>query len=133
VTALHLEAGIAALHASAPSFAETDWAALAHYYEALIELKPTPVVRLNAAIAHAYAEDPAAGLAQLDALAGNARLARYAPYHAARGDLLLRLERHAEAGDALAQALECPLNGREREYLVSRLRACAPPVRQLQS
>jgi RNA polymerase sigma-70 factor (ECF subfamily) len=130
---LHLEAGIAAVHASAPSFAETDWAAVAHYYEALIELKPTPVVKLNAAIAHAYAEDPAAGLAQLDALAGDARLSRYAPYHAARGDLLLRLGRRAQAGYALTQALECPLNGAERAYLARRLRGCAPPGRHVHS
>jgi RNA polymerase sigma-70 factor (ECF subfamily) len=125
LTALHLEAGIAAVHASARSFAETDCAALLHYYEALAEMKPTAVVKLNAAIARAYAEGPAVGLAQLDALAGNARLARYAPYHAARGDLLLRLERRTEAGEALTQALRCPLNGAERDYLARKLRACA--------
>ena len=125
LTALHLEAGIAAVHASARSFAETDWAALLHYYEALAEMKPTAVVKLNAAIARAYAEGPAVGLAQLDALAGNARLAGYAPYHAARGDLLLRLERRTEAGEALTQALRCPLNGAERDYLARKLRACA--------
>jgi RNA polymerase sigma-70 factor (ECF subfamily) len=133
LTALHLEAGIVAVHASAPSFAQTDWAALVHYYEALIELKPTPVVKLNAAIAQAYAQGPAAGLALLDELAGNARMSRYAPYHAARGDLLLRLERRAEAGEALQQALECPLNGAERGYLVRKLRACAQPARLLHS
>jgi RNA polymerase sigma-70 factor, ECF subfamily len=133
LSALHLEAGIAALHASAPSFAHTDWAALVHYYEALTALKPTPVVKLNAAIAHAYAQGPGAGLARLDELAGHARLSRYAPYHAARADLLLKLERYAEAGDALRQALECPLNGAERGYLVHKLRGCAQPARRLHS
>jgi RNA polymerase sigma-70 factor (ECF subfamily) len=133
LTALHLEAGIAALHASAPSFAQTDWLALVHYYEALIELKPTPVVKLNAAIAQACAGRPAAGLAQLDELAGNARLSRYAPYHAARADLLLKLERRAEAGDALLRALDCPLNGAERDHLLRKLRACSPPARQAHS
>jgi RNA polymerase sigma-70 factor (ECF subfamily) len=133
LTALHLEAGIVAVHASAPSFAQTDWAALVHYYEALIELKPTPVVKLNAAIAQACAQGPAAGLAQLDELAGNARMSRYAPYHAARGDLLLKLERRAEAAEALHQALECQLNGAERGYLVRKLRACAQPARLLHS
>ena len=128
LTALHLEAGIAALHASAPSFAQTDWAGLVHYYRALIELKPTPVVKLNAAIAQAYAQGPAAGLAQLEQLGGNARLSHYAPYHAARGDLLLKLGRHVEAGDALLRALECPQNGAEREYLLRKLRSCAPPA-----
>jgi predicted RNA polymerase sigma factor len=126
LTALHLEAGIAALHASARSFAETDWAALCHHYESLVELKPTPVVKLNAAIARACAQGAAAGLAQLDALAGNARLSGYAPYHAARGDLLLKLRRPAEAGAALAQALDCPLNDAERDYLTRKLRECEP-------
>ncbi|MGH8131674.1 MAG: RNA polymerase sigma factor [Steroidobacteraceae bacterium] len=124
LTALHLEAGIASLHAGAPSFAETDWAGLARYYEALLELKPTPVVRLNAAIVCAYAEGPAAGLAQLEALTGAAQLARYAPYHAARADLLLKLNRPAEAGESLRSALGCLLNGAEREYLTRRLRSC---------
>jgi RNA polymerase sigma-70 factor, ECF subfamily len=124
LTPLHLEAGIAAVHASGSSFEETDWKALAHYYEALTELKPTAVVQLNAAIARAYAEGAAVGLAQLDALGGNTRLSGYAPYHAARGDLLLRLERRTEAGEALTHALECPLNGAEREYLARKLRSC---------
>lgn len=124
LTALHLEAGIAAVHASAGSFEETDWKALAHYYEALTELKPTAVVQLNAAIARAYAEGAAVGLAQLDSLRGNTRLSGYAPYHAARGDLLLRLERGSEAREALTLALGCPLNGAEREYLARKLRSC---------
>lgn len=124
LSALHLEAGIAAVHASARSFPETDWKQLARYYDALIELKPTPVVQLNAAIARAYAEGPAVGLAQLDALSGNGRLSSYAPYHAARGDLLLKLERRSEACEALQLALACPLNGAERSYLAGRLRSC---------
>jgi RNA polymerase sigma-70 factor, ECF subfamily len=124
LSALHLEAGIAAVHATASSFEETDWKTVAHYYDALLELKPTAVVQLNAAIARAYAEGPAVGLGELDALRGNARLSGYAPYHAARGDLLLRLERRSEASAALSRALECPLNGAERDYLTRRLAFC---------
>jgi RNA polymerase sigma-70 factor (ECF subfamily) len=125
LTALHLEAGIASVHAGARAFEETDWEALARYYEALLELKPTPVVRLNAAIVSAYAVGPAAGLEQLDELADERKLAHYAPYHAARGELLEKLGRAAEAGTALKRALECPVNGAEREYLTRKLRACA--------
>jgi RNA polymerase sigma-70 factor (ECF subfamily) len=124
LTALHLEAGIAALHAAARSFEDTDWTALCRQYEALIELKDTPVVRLNAAIARAHAEGPAAGLERLDALSKSAQLRRYAPYHAARGDLLLKLGRPVEARDALTSALGCALNGSEREYLTRRLTQC---------
>lgn len=126
LSALHLEAGIASVHAAARSFAETDWQQLARYYATLLTLKPTPVVRLNAAIVTAYAVDAAAGLAGLDALAGENKLAHYAPYHAARGDLLLKLGRNTEAAAALQRALACPVNGAEREYLTKRLRGSAP-------
>jgi RNA polymerase sigma-70 factor (ECF subfamily) len=97
---------------------------LAHHYGALEELKPTPVVRLNAAIACAFAEGPAAGLARLDALADARKLEPYALYHAARGDLLQRLDRMNEARDAFAAALACPVNGAERACIERKLAAC---------
>jgi RNA polymerase sigma-70 factor, ECF subfamily len=123
LSALHIEAGIASEHAGARSFEETDWAQLARYYETLLTLKPTPVVRLNAAIALAYAQSPSAGLAELDALADEKKLAQYAPYHAARGELLVKLGLAGEAATALRRALECPVNGAERECLTKKLRA----------
>ena len=125
LSALHLEAAIASVHAAAPSFARTDWALVSHYYVMLEELKPTPVVQLNAAIALAHAEGAAAGLARLDALAGTRKLASYALYHAARGELLLRLERGRDASAAFAKAIGCQLNGTERAYLEGKLQACA--------
>ena len=69
LSVFHVEAAIASLHAAAPAFADTDWRQLAHYYDILEELKPTPVVRLNAAISFAYADSPEAGLDRLDRLA----------------------------------------------------------------
>lgn len=125
LTVLHVEAAIASVHAAAASFAETDWPMLSHYYALLEELKPTPVVRLNGAIAVAYADGPAAGLARIEGIEQSPRLASYAPYHAARGYLLLRLDRRAEARDAFAAALGCPLNRAERELLGRRLAACS--------
>jgi RNA polymerase sigma-70 factor, ECF subfamily len=124
LTPLHLEAGIASVHVSAPSFEDTDWDTLARYYNMLLELKPTPVVRLNAAIAWAFAEGPAAGLARLDALAGDRKLAGYALYYSARGDLLARTGNQQEACNAFRQALACPVNERERAYLTRRLASC---------
>src|SRR5882672_6261347 len=124
LTVFHVEAAIASLHAAAPTFADTDWRMLAHYYEILEELKPSPVVRLNAAIAVAYADGPEAGLVRLDAMAPTPLLARYALYHAARGDLLMRLGRPAEAETAFATALACPVNRAERDHLVRRMKAC---------
>ena len=124
LTALHVEAGIASLHATAASFEATDWRAVARYYAMLEELKPSAVVQLNGAIATAFAEGPAAGLARLDRLDGARKLERYALYHAARGDLLSRLGRRSEARDAFGRALDCPLNNAEREFLARRLQAC---------
>ena len=124
LTPLHLEAAIAAAHAAAPSFEVTDWTTVAHYYRLLEEMKPTPVVRLNAAIAAAYADGPEVGLVRLDALADAGKLARYALYHAARGALLLRLDRPSEAAEAIDRALACPLNAAERDHLERRRRDC---------
>ena len=125
LTALHLEAGIASVHAAAPSFELTDWAMIAHSYGLLEELKPTPVVELNAAIACAHVEGPAAGLARLDAIDGARKLAHYGPYHAARGDFLQKLGRTGEARNAFVAALECPLNAAERDYLQRKFESCA--------
>lgn len=124
LTPLHLEAAIAALHAAAPSFEQTDWPALCRTYEHLLELKPNPVVRVNAAIARAYADGPAAGLEQLKQLGNLAKLSTYASFHAARGDLLMKLQRYIEAADAFRSALGCPLNAVEREFLLSRAQLC---------
>jgi RNA polymerase sigma-70 factor (ECF subfamily) len=124
LTPLHLEAAIAALHASAPSFEQTDWPALCRSYEHLLELKPNPVVRVNAAIARAYADGPAAGLEQLTPLRDHAKLSVYASFHAARGDLLMKLDRYIEAADAFRSALTCPLNAVEKEFLLSRAQLC---------
>jgi RNA polymerase sigma-70 factor, ECF subfamily len=124
LTTLHLEAAIAAAHAAAPSFAATDWPLIAHHYRALAELKPTPVVRLNAAIAEAQAGGVDRGLAQLDALGQERKLARYALYHSARGTLLAQLGRNTAAADAFARALDCPINAAERAFLERKLAAC---------
>lgn len=125
LTPIHLEAAIASVHAAAESFAATDWRLVSHYYDMLEELKPTPVVRLNAAIAHAHVDGPAVGLERLDALAAARKIERYALFHAARGDLLLRLDRKHDAAAAFAAALECPANDAERACLEEKLKACA--------
>jgi RNA polymerase sigma-70 factor (ECF subfamily) len=122
---IHLEAAIASVHAVAPTFEATDWRLLSHYYGMLEEIKPTPVVRLNAAIAYAHADGPTVGLKRLDALADARKLARYALFHAARGDLLLKLDRKGDAAAAFTAALNCPANDAERACLTRKLQACA--------
>jgi len=128
LTAIHLEAAIASVHAAAQSFEETDWAMLSRHYSMLEELKPTPVVRLNAAIALAQADSPAAGLIRLDALDGTRKLANYSLYHSARGDLLLKLGRAHDAAAAFTRALGCELNDAERAHLEDRLKSCTVPL-----
>jgi RNA polymerase sigma-70 factor (ECF subfamily) len=120
----HVEAGAAAVHASAADFESTDWQQLAHYYAMLEELKPTPIVRLNAAVASAYAEGPRIALLKLDSLSGDRKLEDYALFHATRGDLLLKLGRREAARIAFRRALACPLSDPERAFIALRADSC---------
>ena len=114
-----LQAAIAALHASAPEAESTDWAEIAALYGELEARSPSPVIRLNRAVAIAMSEDIAAGLERIDRLAEE--LETYALFHAARADLLRRLDRRAEAAGAYERALSLTTNGVERRYLRRRL------------
>lgn len=117
-------AAIAALHATAPSFGETDWAGIVRLYNGLLRRWPTALLALNRAIAVAEAIGPSDGLLALDAipladdLEGD--LASYPYFHAARGECLARLHRNPEAAVAFEQALECCDNAAERRHLERR-------------
>lgn len=108
-----VQAAIAALHDEATDVAATDWPQIVALYDVLLTLTPSPVVALNRAVAVAMRDGPGAGLALLDALAGEPRLRAYPPYAVARGDLLGRLGRDGEAAAAYREALE--LTGTEPE------------------
>jgi RNA polymerase sigma-70 factor (ECF subfamily) len=116
-----VQAAIAALHDSAVGPDETDWPQIAALYGRLATLAPSPVVELNRAVAIAMADGPAAGLARLEAIAGDERLVGYPYFHAARADLLRRLERTGAAADAYRRALELTSNEVERAFLARRL------------
>jgi RNA polymerase sigma-70 factor, ECF subfamily len=88
-------------------------------YGGLAEMQPSPVIELNRAVAIAMADGPAAGLALMAPLA--ARLDAYQPFHAARADLLRRLDRWSEAAGAYRRALELTTNAAERTLLERRL------------
>jgi RNA polymerase sigma-70 factor (ECF subfamily) len=115
-----LEASIAALHASDGA---TDWPQIVAIYDLLVALEPTRVVELNRAIAVAMADGPTAGLAALDRL--KFALADDHLYHAARADLLARLDRSADAARAYRAALRLALRPAERRFLERRLQALA--------
>ncbi|SFO72826.1 RNA polymerase sigma-70 factor, ECF subfamily [Geodermatophilus dictyosporus] len=118
-----LQAAIAAVHAEAPAWADTDWAEVVALYGVLASVWPSPVVALNRAVAVGFASGPAAGLAALDELAAEPQLAGYGYLPAARADLLRRLGRYAEAREAYTEALLLTPNAVEREFLAGRLRA----------
>jgi RNA polymerase sigma-70 factor, ECF subfamily len=111
-----LLAAIQAVHADAPTWADTDWAQVVALYDQLLAVTPTPVVALNRAIAVAELAGPAAGLALVDDL----DLASYQPLHAARADLLRRLGRTEEARAAYDRAVELSGNPAERDFLTGR-------------
>ncbi|MGB8384500.1 MAG: sigma-70 family RNA polymerase sigma factor [Dermatophilaceae bacterium] len=97
-----LQAAIQALHCAAPRFEDTDWAAIVRFYDRLLAVMPTPVVALNRAVAVGEIDGPEVGLAVLDDLASD--LDGYHLLHAARGSMLERLGRTAEAADANGRA-----------------------------
>jgi RNA polymerase sigma factor (sigma-70 family) len=119
-----LQAAIAACHARARTAEQTDWARIAALYEALAELTPSPVVELNRAVAVAMAYGPAAGLDLVDRLTGVPALRDYHLLPTARGDLLDKLGRPAEARAEFERAATLTRNDRERALLLARAAAC---------
>jgi RNA polymerase sigma factor (sigma-70 family) len=116
-----LEAAIAAVHAAAPSWEQTDWHEIVGLYDLLLQRWPSPVVALNRAAAVGFDQGPLAGLAALDALAAEPQLAGYGYLPAARADALRRLGEFEQAQAAYAEALELTENDVERDYLSRRL------------
>ena len=116
-----VQAAIAACHATAATAADTDWAEIAALYGQLARLVPSPVVRLNQAVAVGMAEGPEAGLELVTRLQEAGELAGYHLLPATRADLLRRLGRDQEAAAAYREALELALTDAERRFLRRRL------------
>ncbi|HEU4423004.1 MAG TPA: sigma-70 family RNA polymerase sigma factor [Pilimelia sp.] len=114
-----VQAAIAALHAQAPAYERTDWRQIRLLYDRLDAMTPSPVVRLNRAVATRFAIGPEPALAEVDRLAGE--LDGYRLFHAVRAELLDALGRHAEARSANERALALAANLAERELLARRL------------
>jgi RNA polymerase sigma-70 factor (ECF subfamily) len=115
-----LQAAIAALHAQAPSYEDTDWPQLLELYDALLRVWPSPVVALNRAVVVAQVDGEEAALEELEALERDGRLAGYRYLPATKADLLRRLGRHEEAGEAYRAALALTENETERDFLSRR-------------
>jgi RNA polymerase sigma factor (sigma-70 family) len=114
-----LEAAIAACHAEAESWAATDWQQIVVLYDLLLHMTPSPVVRLNRAVALRQVAGPEAALAEVDALARD--LDNYHLFHAIRGELLLELSYREQARAASLRALELTHNRAEQSLLARRL------------
>jgi RNA polymerase sigma-70 factor (ECF subfamily) len=123
--AYQIQAAIAATHSRAKTAAATDWMEIAALYGQLVRLTPTPVVALNHAVAVAMAQGSEEGLMRIDRLGAAGTLNGYAPFHAARADLLRRLERRADALDAYQTALALTTNRVEEAYIRSRIASLA--------
>lgn len=121
-----LQAAIAVCHAQARTPEETDWAQIAALYAALVRLLPTPVVRLNQAVAVGRADGPAAGLALVDALRADPALKDYHLLPGVRADLLLRSGRAPEARREFERAAALARNAAERDFLRRRADALPP-------
>ena len=121
LTAYHLEAGIAACHATAPTFAATDWRRIVGYYDRLLALGGSPVVAVNRAIAIGFADGADAGLAALKQLAREPRRAGSPLVDAATADLRARSGDTTRARAAYRRAIELATTDAERRFLERRL------------
>ncbi len=115
-----LQAAIAACHARAATYAETDWARIAALYDVLAQIAPSPIVELNRAVAVSLALGPEAGLAIVDALVAGESLDDYPFLPSVRADFLAKLGRFTEAGTEARRAATLTQNERERALFLER-------------
>lgn len=123
-TQYHIEAAIAAVHATAPSMEKTDWGKIVSFYDALMNISPSPIVALNRAIAIGQHQGAERGLEALRAIANSERLANYPFYHAAFGESELQSGRRENAREHFSAALRLSRNPMERRFFEQRLGAC---------
>jgi RNA polymerase sigma-70 factor (ECF subfamily) len=126
LTHWHVEAAIASCHAVAMRSEETDWARILALYDQLLELKPSPIVRLNRAVAVGRVDGPAAALRELEAAAGHPALAGYPLLPAIEASFLTDLGRHDQAAAALDRALALARTEPEARLLEERKRRLRP-------
>jgi len=125
VTEYHVEAAVAGMHAATDDVGDTSWGEIVQLYDALMKIRPSPVVALNRAMAIAHHRGPAQGLHAIRAIKDASRLATYPFYPAALGELELRCG-HAEiARKHLQEARRLARNEAERRFLDNRIEECA--------
>jgi RNA polymerase sigma-70 factor (ECF subfamily) len=125
LTEYHIEATIFGLHACARRVEDTPWAEIVRLHDLHLQIRPSPVVALNRAIAVAELEGPTNGLAAIAAISDTERLRDYPFYAAALGELELRRGNRAVARGHFERALTLARNAAERTHSAQRLAACA--------
>src|SRR5437867_2176125 len=120
----HLQAGIAACHATAVNYHSTDWTRILSLYDRLIEFDDSPVVALNRAVAVANVRGPEAGLQTLRAIRDCEKLDSYYLFYSVIGELEMRMNNHAAAAEQFRKAFELAETKSERAFLLKRLQSC---------
>jgi RNA polymerase sigma factor (sigma-70 family) len=124
VSEYHLQAGIAACHATAADYQSTDWARILSLYDRLIEFDGSPVVALNRAVAVANVRGPGTALQTLRAIRDREKLDSYYLFYAVLGELEMRLNNHAVAAEQFRKSFELAETKSERAFLLKRLQRC---------
>jgi len=124
LTPYHVEAALAACHAVAPSFEETDWPRIVSLYDDLLAMQPSPVVALNRAVAVAMVQGPAAGIEAIESMAAADSLRDYPLLSSTLGELFLRDGDREKAAEHFARALELPSTMPEKRFLLRKLESC---------
>lgn len=123
LSAYHIQAAIAACHAAAASYEETDWAQVVRLYDQLMEINPSPVVALNRAVALSRVKGPEAGLAELEAITEHPALHHYYLLPATLGELWAEMGEREKARECFERALEQSCSVPEQRFLRRRISA----------
>jgi RNA polymerase sigma factor (sigma-70 family) len=129
ITEYHVEAGIAAVHASATTMQTTNWKEIVCLYDTLMEIRPTPVVALNRAIAIGQRDGAECGLQELRAIPDSDRLAKYPFYHAAFAEFELQNGKVENAIANFETALKFARNPMESQFFENRIASCGQHAR----
>ena len=124
ISRYHLQAGIAACHATSKDYESTDWEKILALYDRLIEIDDSPVVALNSAVAVANVHGPQAGIDAVEAIRDRGKLSSYHLLYAVLGELEVQLNRHEAAAASFRKALEFAETESERAFLSTRLKEC---------
>ena len=124
ISEYHLEAGIAACHATASDYQSTDWARILSLYDRLMEFNDSPVIALNRAVAIANFHGPQAGLEAVRAIRDHEKLASYYLFYSVIGELEMRMNNREAAAEQFRKAFELAETKSERAFLLKRLQHC---------